>query len=203
MKKILLIVLIFLFLSFSIFAMTDEELKELGRYTKFNINLTKLGVTTFYFSEYGSDSRINLVSFSIPDNGSSSAFLRFGWSIYNEGKYTISLVFQDNNNSGADHWMLFNDDLNNQRGYNYQVDGQGTVTSATSNGKFSCKLPAPSEIASEADRTLDVITAQIDNSTIGNTGYVDLVLTLNVPSGEGSFNTGQYSGIIMVNVEAG
>lgn len=208
MKKLVLIIISML-LIFPLFATIEEDnaLYELGRYTQFDIILDKPGVTTYYFAEYGSDSSTNIVTFSNPVVNSSSgmtavARVRFIWSIYNTGKYKVSLIFQsDETDASGNSWMLYNTNPDTPRGYNYSVQGVGKMN----NTELSIMLNAPSKATEVDKRTLDVVSdgngVGVDViSTTGNTGYVDLTMTL-TSSGEGSFTSGHYKGNIYVNVD--
>lgn len=197
MKKIFSILIYILFFSAFAFCSTGQNP------LVFNIVLQRSGKTEYYFTEYENNTRLERVVFSLPDeNGISTTQLGFVWSIYNTGTYDLDIIFQSAESVGIvpeNGDFMIRHISSTAIGYNYNViDKNNSGLSFESN---SIDDPKPSD-----SRTYNVFTGKQIDRIQGDTGRVDLTLTLNPPTssdGTKGFSEGQYRGEIVVRLTTG
>lgn len=189
MKKFLFLI-VFIIISLPCFS---EELPETG----FDIILERSGETDYYFTEHGSNVRLERVIFSLiqTDSGKqySDAELGFHYQIYNTGNYTVKMIFEAEDNSSH---MLKNTDINadeENKWLDYTVKASGNTLDTT----------IESNDESNAIKSLTIYSGEIDSNT-GVSGNVNLTLRIDAPTwddGTVGFFDGQYTGRIVVEVK--
>ena len=166
--------------------------------TKFDILLTKPGRTDYYFYEYGTEENaLQQVLFNLPSDTEATGKARFGWSIYNNGTYSLSLIFRSKTDGSENDVMLRpTDTTSSVVGYNYSVSIDDSSMKQRPSGLVISSGNETKEIP-ESSRTLSVLDNISVNSSVGNVGWIDMTFTLSAPS---QFMEGQYSGEIVVSV---
>ena len=166
--------------------------------TKFDILLTKPGHTDYYFYEYGTEENaLQQILFNLPSDTEATGKARFGWSIYNNGTYSLSLIFRSKTDGSENDVMLRpTDTTSSVVGYNYSVSIDDSSMKQRPSGLVISSGNETKEIP-ESSRTLSVLDNISVNSSVGNVGWIDMTFTLSAPS---QFMEGQYSGEIVVSV---
>ena len=213
MKRFIFVLLIGMFISSRVFAVTMTISEE-----SFSLVLTKEGESKVYFSSsFSSDvslSSISLISETntIGDQGAPTATFYVGYDIYNNllsidsKAFKIAMTFSSTMDISNDaDWMLKNIELDNGLVFDYTVSlsNSDSLENPFKSGSFQAATRNKKATLAQRQVTLYEKAATDTLAPVGVHGKHKVQITINPPendNGEDAFVTGQYVGYVILSV---